>query len=163
MGHRMLNEAPGHAPELDLRFGLLGNVQPLLMDGWSTDEDGFIWMIGTESGMRIDTLPTGAKLRLRILLFPHIHLPLLAVQPITIFANGHQIFSGAIDHEEDIACHVPADVVGLGVPLELRLVHPHGTPPSALAPSQDGRALAIAIRRMVFSIETPPNAGGRQH
>ncbi len=156
MGHHMLDGARGHDSVQDIQFGLVGNAQPFLTDGWSTDEDGFIWMIGGESGMRIETLPAGSDLWLRITLFPHILPPLLVTQPFTIYANGHQIYSGSLDREEEIACRISADVAGRGVPLELRVVHPHGTPPSALAPSQDGRALAIAIRHMIFSTEPPP-------
>jgi hypothetical protein len=45
--------------------------------------------------------------------------------------------------------------MALATPLDLRLVHPNGTPPSALVPSADNRALAIAVRRMSFSPERP--------
>ena len=142
----------------ELRFGLLGNARPLLTDGWANDDADFVWMIGAESGIVVPSLPQNAPIILRVSLFPHVNPPLLPSQSLSIIANGQPVFSATIDSAGEIDCWISADIMALAPALDLRLQHPNGTPPSSLAPSNDNRALAIAMRWMSFAVDQPKSA-----
>lgn len=133
----------------DLHFGSDGNARPFLLDGWGADEHGFVWAIGSQSSIRLDSpLPFG-DLRLQLQIRPHINLPNLAEQRLTVAVNNHEIGHAVVRDGTLLVFEIPGEFAI--APMELRLLHPNATAPAALGPSIDTRALAFAVVRCTIS------------
>jgi hypothetical protein len=131
-------------PVVQITFGLGGNAAPLLGEGWSFPEEGFVWTVGALSRLRLPAPPAANDLVLELkvhgLCVPHA----LPAQTLTLEADGAPIGSAEVSDVITLAFAMPGEVTARGV-LDVTLRHPDAVSPAVLGIGEDERKLAIAV------------------
>ena len=141
------------APWTRVDFSEGGNSAAFRGQGWSGQEQRFVWTIGNESELIFEPAPQQQPLLAKLSVGPFIAPPALAVQRLTVLANDHEIGSFELAKAETLECAIPAAAVADQERLRLAFRHPDAASPAETKPDNtDARQLAVAF----FSVELLP-------
>lgn len=152
---------------LSIDFGLPGNDQPYLRDGWADPEVGFRWSLGERSRLCIPAPSTPGDYALLLTITPYVHPDGPHSQRLAILVNGRPVREGQFDTLSVLACRFTSDALVPGAMLEIVLEHPDFARPRDSVASTDTRQLAFAFSnvRVFRTFETntaAAEAGNRQ-
>lgn len=142
-------------------FGTNGNAAAIRQDGWSVDEPGFTWSMGTQSHLKLP-LPEGpgGAYSLEISLNPMLAPPALRRQRLIVEVNGQRLADEQLSSEAVLGMHLPPSLTGSGS-LDITLHHPNAQIPAELGISPDPRRLGFAVHDLILLRETAAPAKGR--
>ena len=151
---RSIASAQSYAWGQLLRFGLNGNAQPYLAQGWAEPERNFTWTQGRKARLSFMTqVPTG-DLRVRAQVVPAL-IGGLRRQRAGLFVSGRKVGEWSVASAGEYTSVIPRELV-TGGGLELVFALPDAVVPgSVLRDSLDQRKLALALVSLVLE-ETEP-------
>jgi len=135
-------------------FGTGGNAVAIRQDGWSVDEAGFTWSIGTNSRLTVPLKNEPGPLALEISLNPMLAPPALRRQRLMLDVNGTRLADEHIGAEATLGVVLPPAMLESGQ-LDITLHHPQAQIPAELGISQDPRRLGFAVHDLILLREAP--------
>lgn len=142
--------ATNAAAETAVTFGVDGNAEPYLGDGWSAPEAGYQWAIGQRSVLTIDVPGVAHEYWLEMDVAPYIKPPLLRQQRLDVMINGTFIHSFDPLPRGEVGCIVPGHLTSGRDAIEIVLDHPHAASPMLVAGDSDDRQLGVSFRRIAL-------------
>jgi len=134
-------------------FGLGGNSEAYLLDGWSHTEQFATWAIGSESMVLLSRRPEDRHLVVEIDLQPFVVPDSLPSQRLAVLVNGRAIAAlrvaarSVIGFEFDVGADEPV--------IKLCFQHPDAARPCEHSRSEDRRALSFYFRSLrLYRMET---------
>jgi hypothetical protein len=136
----------------DLSFAHGGNARQFLRDGWSYQEQNFIWMVDTESFISVPAPGTIGKYFLRLSLAPLIHERRAEIQNLDIYINERLVGAYCCRTTGNQFLEYPVDlgVIRLSPQLSMRLYHPDAVRPFDIVGGRDKRLLSFAAIRITL-------------
>lgn len=144
---------------LSITFLPAGNAASFIHDGWSFQEAGGIWAIGSESSLVLPPAPKAGTSRLKMVLWPMIVSPHVSRQRLELSLNGQTIYSDALTVAEPIpiTCTVPEGVLRTDSSNNLVLRHPDAAAPGAFSPELgDYRQLSVCLISIHIDVPESP-------
>jgi hypothetical protein len=129
-------------------FGLEGDAEPYLGEGWSGPEPGYQWTVGERSLVTLPDPGPADEYWLEMEVTPYVMPPLLPSQRLDIAVNGIFLKSYEVVPRGTICCAVPGNLVMPGQTVRIMLDHPNAASPVLVAGGGDDRRLAIAFNRL---------------
>ena len=135
---------------IDYGFQSGGASDEIVGEGWSFPEDGFRWMTGFFSTLRLPPLSHSNDYVFRINVHPAIHGPIIS-QDLRLTLNNHPIARFNIDGDLILGTVLPLDRLRRDGTDVIGLIHPSGICPDTLASgSLDNRILSVAVRHVAL-------------
>ncbi len=132
-------------------FTAAGNSDEIVLDGWSGAENGFRWMTGYSSGLRLPPLEHSGDYAFRLNVFPML-VNGITQQKLQVVLNGHPIDELEIDGDRIIGTMLPGDKLHRDGSDVVSLIHPVAVQPARVVPgTSDTRILSIALRHMTLA------------
>lgn len=130
-------------------FAQPGNSAEFRGHGWSGQEGEHVWAIGATSELLFKSIPERGALLAKLDVWPHIALPALTAQRLTVLANGAEVGNFEVTKHELLEFLIP-DTAILGQDrLLLEFRHPDAARPSDVNPNHpDRRRLALAFHHL---------------
>jgi len=138
---------------LVLDFGQGGNSSAYRRDGWSHQEQQFVWATGGMSSLAWPELPPCQRLMLHFDVVPFIAPPHRSVQRLTVKIGDATVAHVELGGQSAFWVQLPESATP---PTGIILEHPDWAVPGEIGVNSDGRALSIAFRRI--SIVGEPTA-----
>ncbi len=135
----------------EIAFGQDGTDRHHLGAGWSGDELGYRWSMGSQSELWLDHPGGEADCVLEVMLAPYLHPPQLAAQRLAVLARGVPLGVASVDHVRTLAFRVPATVLAGQGPVRITFLHPDAAAPASHGHPDDQRMLAFSFRRLRLS------------
>jgi SAM-dependent methyltransferase len=131
---------------MELSFREHGKAETYLRDGRSFAEENFRWSIGGHSGMNLPIEASASAFELELDVMPHVNLPRLPHQQLTIMVNGQQVLTSVLTGSRQmVLALVPAGAMLGPSSQSIAFVHPLGIAPCDLGSAEDARPIAIAF------------------
>lgn len=147
---------PLYTPGFIIHFGIGGNEEKYLEDGWSGPENGFRWTNGQTAIFACSLPKTGMDLMLNMSFIPFLAGQLNS-QRLSIWINDRKL------KDLSLACDMSNLLVDIprncsdGKVLRIRFDLPDAISPSKLGVSADNRKLGIAVRTLSMDSATRTN------
>lgn len=141
-------EPPRSEGRIDFIFGRLGNVAGRTFEGWSTPEATQQWMISVASVFALPTLAPDTDYDLVAAVMPYLAMQQLSLQRLILQLNKAVVAEFDLHDPQHIGCALPASSLRRDGTDRLRLLHPDAVSPSSVGESDDGRMLAVALKRL---------------
>ena len=132
----------------DIKFGLESGDENYLGTGWSPAEQGFRWMVGTESELWLSNPGAGDAFVMQIDTTPFLHLPEAPAQRLIVTVRGQPVGHSVLEHNASLAYRVPAELVSGKAPVRVVFQHPDAARPIDHGHPSDTRQLAVSIERL---------------
>ncbi|HTW71347.1 MAG TPA: hypothetical protein VME47_15785 [Acetobacteraceae bacterium] len=132
----------------DVIFGIGSGDENYLGSGWSPAEDGFRWMIGTESDLWLSNPGPGDAFVLQLELAPFCHQPEVPSQQIAVVVRGQPVGRSVLAANSSVAYRIPGELVSGKAPLRIVFQHPDAARPTDHGHPSDARQLALSIRNL---------------
>jgi hypothetical protein len=129
-----------------IKFGLTGNGEEFLGEGWATPMDTYSWSSAGRSTLSIPLNPPPGDLNFSVTLIPNVHPEALPRQRIGVFVNGEKVADWMADSKKGLhlSALIPKALAGSGH-LEIVFELPDAASPEELGFGADARNLAIAL------------------
>lgn len=133
----------GGAPlKIDFRRG--GNARAFLGEGWSDQEDGQIWSVGSRSSLAIPGIDPASDYRLSLRVWPCLYPPHVTRGELRVSVGGETVGAFMLWHETTVECRIRKGLIPDDGVAVVTLDHPDFVVPS-LYGSADTRELAVAL------------------
>lgn len=132
-----------------VQFGLAGSARLHLIDGWSSDQDGYVWTVGHESKvvLPIEDEQIENNLVLNVRMYPYLAGGALSEQRVEVLADNESIggwrVSGLGSYKIALGQQYLADG---NLSLTFRISDPIS--PRSAGISDDGRLFGVAVREL---------------
>lgn len=148
-------------------FGMTGNDEPHLVEGWANAEPGFRWSLGDRSRLVMAAPSAAGDYALLFSLAPYIHRGGSKSQRLSILVNGRRVREGPLKTDTVIACRFAWDPRVAGKLVDVVLEHPDAARPSDFGATPDTRRLAfmfsnLKLFKVVESAEMPAESGSQE-
>jgi hypothetical protein len=143
---------------LDIAFGVTGNSEGYVLDGWGDVDDGHRWTLGRESRLRLPLAEGLAGCVIVIDVIPYIRLPDVAGQAIMVALDGRLLTTVQLNDSRIFAVAVPDDLAAGGDPV-LTITNLMAAVPRDHGLSGDGRPIGVMVLGIrVFHVPPPAPA-----
>ena len=130
---------------LRLEFGKNGHCEDHVGTGWSLAEDGYRWMVGPFSEVRLGPFVMGGDYLLILEVEPFIKAPTLNTQRLSISIDGIPFVQTELTVGGRYGYRIPPELIAQEGDLVLVFDHPDAARPSDLFRQKDHRTLAISV------------------
>jgi hypothetical protein len=130
-----------------ITFGKGGNDANYLGTGWSGDESGHRWTLGSASEIWLENPGPGRSFRLELDVYPFCRPPTLPSQRLVVKLRGAVIARSVLAVGRPLAFALPAELLAPPGPLRLMLQHEDAAAPSDFGGGDD-RKVAFGFRRL---------------
>ena len=144
---------------LTIKFGAEGSCEKFVGAGWAAPEDGFRWMIGVESELRLDIRFDARDYIIELELSPFLRSPVVASQRLTVSVNGSVIGHSTVARGGRFGYRIPEAVLSDTGTTSIVLSHPDAARPDAFGQRNDARLLSLSVKRLNISGILPGPAG----
>jgi hypothetical protein len=141
-------EPPRADGRIDFIFGRSGNVSGRTLEGWSKPEATLQWMISVASVLALPALAPDIDYDLVAWVVPFLARQHLRLQRLILQLNKTVVAEFDVYGAVYIGCALPEASLRRDGTDRLRLLHPDAISPSSVSGSDDGRMLAVALRRL---------------
>jgi hypothetical protein len=138
----------GNEAAQEVRFGQGGTDTNHLGAGWSGDEPGFRWAIGSRSDIWLDNPGPALDCVLELDIAPFVRPPTLPVQRLSVFVRGALAGRAELTERRSLGFRIPAAVFEGQGPVRVTFEHPDAASPRAHGHPADMRVLAVALHRL---------------
>lgn len=135
----------------EIAFGQNGTDRHHLGAGWSGDEPGYRWSVGSQSELWLDHPGGETDCVLEVTLAPYLHPPELTAQRLGVLARGVGLGVVSVDHVRTLAYRIPAAVLDGQGPVRITFLHPDAAAPAAHGHPDDQRVLGFSFRSLRLS------------
>lgn len=132
----------------ELTFGLEGNAEAQLGQGWSGPEAGYQWAIGERSVVTIDVPGNADDYWLEMDVTPYVRPPVLPRQRLDVLIEGVLVHSFSALPRGEVGCVVPGHLLAERQTIEIVLDHPNAASPLLVAGEADDRRLGVSFSRL---------------
>jgi len=130
-------------------FGINGNAEPYIDEGWSQAEAGQRWSDGPRASLQIPlSSRVRGDLRLSFAARAFVSDPELPAQTVALTVNGQPLADWSMTGAETQQVTIPADLLSGQRLLQIDFRLPDASSPLALGLSADNRVLGIALREL---------------
>lgn len=136
---------------MEIGFGRDGNDRYHLGAGWSGDEPGYRWSVGTLSELWLENPGDGRDCVLEVTAAPFVAPPALPAQRLLVLVRGVAVGQGLLSGVKTLAYRVPAEVFAGEGPVRVTFEHPDAAAPQAHGHASDTRPLGFSFRRMALA------------
>ncbi|MDE1146488.1 MAG: hypothetical protein PW843_07680 [Azospirillaceae bacterium] len=141
-----------------IKFGREGNSGDHTVDGWSWPEDGFTWMTGSHSRLKLPDLRGPLNIIIYAAPFLHRIRPVQRLQVLINDIKFGQVEFESIAEGGRVIFEIPDGVLGADGKDELTLYHPDFVVPMEITDSGDWRPISLSLFEMIFeSVEKSTN------
>jgi hypothetical protein len=133
---------------LTIDFGAEGNSEEFAGEGWSGSRNGFRWMIGVESELRLGQDLINGDYIIDLDLNPFVRSPALPSQRLTVSVNGIVVGESTVTRRGRFGYRIPAAALAARHPASIVFTHPDATRPYDIGVSNDRRLLAVSVTRL---------------
>lgn len=136
-----------------LRLGIGGNARPYLGEGWSVDEQGFVWGVGKSAfiTMQVEDQPGPLRLELTYAMTLVVE-GRIESQRVLVLINGEGIGQFAATGDGHVVVDLSATEVSAGE-LELEFQFPDALAPASLGVGEERRILSVAVSSLRLTDE----------
>jgi hypothetical protein len=128
-------------------FGVGGNANGYVGEGWSADENGFRWMVDETSELWLD-IPTPGPFALALDLHPLVRSPSHPTQRVVIQIGGIEVYRADLATRTRCEIEIPSAALSEPGRLHIKIEHPEAISPKDLTGTDDRRRLAFAVREV---------------
>ncbi len=132
-------------------FGTAGNCEGFVSAGWSVAEDGFRWMTGVESELRIAQHFAAGDYLIELDVIPFLRPPAVPSQRLTVSVNDCLVGRCTVVRGARFGYRIPAAALASSTALSIVLGHPDAARPCDFGPIDDERLLALSVQRLRLS------------
>ncbi len=140
-------------------FGLNGNINPFLRDGWHAGEDGLTWTIDTLAGLELPGLAGPGAYALSLDVNPMIVPGAVPSQEVTILLDRIVVGQFALTQQTALIVPLPRELTEGRFTLPLSFAIPDPCRPVDHGVSLDRRLLGLAFREIAL-VPVPPGVRG---
>lgn len=135
---------------VEIRFGKEGTDRHYLGAGWSGDEPGYRWTIGTRSELWLNHPNVDSDCVLELDISPFVAPPALATQRLAVFVRDNLIGRTDLSEPRRVGLRIPgACFIGQG-PVRIIFEQPDAAAPMAYGHATDARILGLCFRRVTL-------------
>jgi hypothetical protein len=131
----------------EIQFGQDGTDTHHLGAGWSGDEPGFRWAVGTRSELWLENPGPARDCVLELDIAPFVHPPALPSQRLSVFVRGALAGRADLTERRSLGFRIPAIVFEGQGPVRVTFEHPDAASPHAHGHPSDSRVLGVAFHR----------------